>query len=129
MWCLTDFIKNNTFRVRCKFCFKVVRYFSQVVYIYIHAYRLFQRTRILQKVLSLTQKELKKENSFSLYFNVVPFDINAFALTIQRYCNPGMKAKDISTAHMTSLLFLEWWPPRWYFSLGNKKSDGGKSCE
>ena len=45
------------------------------VYIYICIYT-HTHSRDVQKVVSLTQKELEKQDSFSLFFNIVPLDSN-----------------------------------------------------
>ena len=43
---------------------------------------------VIQHVLSLTQKKPEKQNTFSLFINIIPFNINALRLTMLRHCNP-----------------------------------------
>ena len=44
--------------------------------------------RVVQKVLTFTQKELEKQDSFSQFFNIVSLDINALGPTMPKHCNP-----------------------------------------
>ena len=45
-------------------------------------------TRVIQKVVSLLQKESAKEDKFSLFFFKIPLDINALRPKTINYCNP-----------------------------------------
>ena len=47
-----------------------------------------KKKRVVQKVLSFVQEELEKQDSFSLFFNRNPLDINAFYSTMLKHCNP-----------------------------------------
>ena len=51
-----------------------------------HGY-MISRTRIDQKALSLTWKKSEKQNSFSLFFDIIPLDIIAFSSMMTKYCN------------------------------------------
>ena len=49
----------------------------------------------LQEVLSFTQKELDKQDSFSLFFNIVPVEIIALDPTMLMHCDPITEGGDI----------------------------------
>ena len=59
-----------------------------------------------------THKELEKQDSFSLFFKIVLFDINALSPTMDKHFNPIREEGGIlvlqNTTHMASLLFLKW---------------------
>ena len=46
---------------------------------------------VIHKDLSLTQKEFKKQDSFSLFSYIILLDINTLGSTIFNHCNPIME--------------------------------------
>ena len=57
---------------------------NYMINIYIYA-------RVVWKVLSPIQKESKKQDSFLLFFNIIPIDINALSPMMLKDCNPITK--------------------------------------
>ena len=66
----------------------------------------------IQKVVSLSQKELEKQDSFSIVFSMIAHDFIALYQKLFKHVNPVLEEGGIlvlhKTTHITSSLFPKW---------------------
>ena len=90
-------------------------------------------TRVSQKDLILIKKGWHNRESFSLFFDIVPLNINTLGQAMCRHSNPLKEDGCTLPPFTLSLqhgLFPNWQPERCDLSLGNKeKSDRAESGE